>query len=275
MPEDVNQTESSPVEPEEQDAAPTVTGDEKADRPLQNHIAEFNRKYTKVERQQMEMNQRLDQIAQMLLSQHQIAQTPAPTPQDTDEMLWSRAQAGDRLAFEEYQRRIARREVQQDRTVNTRAQTVQAQMYALTQRYPVLNDSSHPLSQKTQYAYQLLVRSGYPASGETLLQAAMTAIADSPDLVADMHTKTATTRDAARRSATSLAQSGHTGATVRNEPAPAKDGVKLRAGEADLARRYGLSPDKAKAAKERFLERQAKGQSALGAVSGFVREDDF
>lgn len=276
MPEDV-QEESSASE-QVQDAAPAVTGEEKQqERPIQNVIGEYNRKMAKLQEDNRAMLQRLDAISQYLVAGQQQVQQAPPTAQDADEALWARAQAGDRLAFEEYQARIASRVYQKNQTVNTRAQTVQAQIMAITQKYPVMNDPQNPLTQTVQQAYQLMLRAGYTAGPETMLDAMKTAIAERPDLVSELYSQNAQTRNAARRSATSVAQSGQTGSTVRSEPAPAKDGVKVRPSEVALARRMGLDPDKAKKAKERFLKRQESGQSALGAVSSFVQDqaEDF
>jgi hypothetical protein len=253
--------------------AETVTQQAGDERPAKNYMAEYNRKMTKVERQQAEIAQRLDALAQLMIQQQTpVSQAQSPG-QDTEEQLWSRAQAGDRLAFDEYMVRKARREVQQDRSVSNRAQMVASQMAALMQKYPVLNDGSHPLTQTAQAAYQLLLRSGYPANQETLLEAAKTAIADRPDLVSDLYTQGTQAREGARRSSTSVAQAGQTGTSVRQDSAQPKNAVIMRPGEAEIARRMGIKdPQKAK---ERFLQRQKDGQSALGAVSGFVREDEF
>ena len=109
--EDVNEAASSSAEPETPDTG-TVTPDTKVDdRPAKNIIAEYNRKMTKVERQQAQMAEQLTAIGQFLAANHQQSAPPVPartTQQepDTDEILWARAQSGDRLAFEEYQRRI-------------------------------------------------------------------------------------------------------------------------------------------------------------------------
>lgn len=248
------------------------------DRPLKNLQAEFNRKFTKVERQNQQLAEQLTAIGQFLAANHQPQQAPAQRrteEPDTDENLWARAQTGDRLAFEEYQRRIAQREVQKERTVTGRDQMIQAQMQALYAKYPVFNDGNHPLTQTAQQAYQLLVRNGYPANQATLLEAAKTAIADRPDLVSDIYSQGAQAREGARRGNSNAAHSGQTGASVRrDEPTRSREGaVTVRPGEAAIAKRMGIKdPQKAK---ERFLERQKSGQSALGAVSGFVHEEDF
>ena len=82
------------------------------------------------------------------------------------------------------------------------------------------------------------------------------------------------TREGARRGAANSAQSGQTGTSLRrDEPRSREGAVTVRPGEAAIAKRMGIKdPQKAK---ERFLERQKSGQSALGAVSGFVHEEDF
>lgn len=267
----------------------TVKPDE--DRPIRNVKAEFDRKFTKVERQQQETNQRLDAIAQLLIqnqSQQQVArQTPiAANEPSTEEALWSRAQQGDRLAFDEYMALKARREVAQERTVTNRTQMVTGQMQALMQKYPVLNDGGHPLTQTAQQAYHLMVRSGYPANQETLLEAAKTAIAERPDLISEIYSQGAATREGARRSASNVAHGGQTGGTLRrDEPRGSKDAVTVKPGEVAIARRMlsgsKLHPEektpeqRAKGAKERFLARQNSGESRLGAVSGFVNAEDF
>lgn len=261
------------------------------DRPIRNVKAEFDRKFTKVERQQQETNQRLDAIAQLLIqnqSQQQVArQTPiAANEPSTEEALWSRAQQGDRLAFDEYMALKARREVAQERTVTNRTQMVTGQMQALMQKYPVLNDGGHPLTQTAQQAYHLMVRSGYPANQETLLEAAKTAIAERPDLISEIYSQGAATREGARRSASNVAHGGQTGGTLRrDEPRGSKDAVTVKPGEVAIARRMlsgsKLHPEektpeqRAKGAKERFLARQNSGESRLGAVSGFVNAEDF
>jgi hypothetical protein len=286
--EDVTQADPSTATVEVPDTGAVTPGD---DRPLKNYQAEFNRKMTKVERQQAEVTQRLDAIAQLLINQQaqqQVAQVAPPVQSagpETDEGLWARAQQGDRDAFDEYMARKARREVQQERSVANRGQLVASQMAALIGKYPVLNDGSHPLTQTAQAAYQLLIRSGYPAGQETLLEAAKTAIADRPDLVSDLYAQGAQAREGARRNSAQSAQSGQTGGSIRQDPPRAANAVTVRQGEVAIARRMlqgskqhpeeKTTEQRAKGAKERFLARQASGESRLGAVSGFVNGEDF
>ena len=286
--EDVDQAESSTAAEQQPDAGTVKPED---DRPIRNVKAEFDRKFTKVERQQMEVVQRLDALAQLLIqnqAQNAVTQPPARgAAPDEEELLWARAQQGDRLAFDEYMARKARREVAQERSASTRVQMVAGQFQALMQKYPILNDGSHPLTQTAQQAYNLMIRGGYPANQETLLEATKTAIAERPDLVSELYSQGAQAREGARRSASSVAHSGQTGGTLRrDEPRNSKgDAVTVKPGEVAIARRMlagsKLHPDektpeqRAAGAKKRFLERQNSGESRLGAVSGFVNAEEF
>lgn len=284
--EDVEQPEAS-AGTVEQNAEPGAVKPEGEERPIKNVQAEFNRKFTKVERQQMETNQRLDAIAQLLIAQQQPQQQVQPQQRqpDTEETLWARAQQGDRLAFDEYMAIKARREVQQERAVTTQQNTVAAQMQALLQKYPVFNDGNHELTQTAQAAYQLKVRNGEPANAQTLLNAALTAVADRPDLVSNLYAQGSQARESARRNASQSAQSGQMGASNRYEERKRTDAVTVKPGEVALAKRMlqgsknhpeEKTPEqRAKGAKERFLARQQSGESKLGAVSGFVNGDDF
>lgn len=262
---------SSPAEAAP-DTAP-VTAEQGSDRPEKNWVAEFKRK-------QERQAQQLDAVLQWIATQQQPQRvTPAPQPaaasgQVSDDDLWAAAQGGDRQAFELYQQRIADRRISEQLTAQNRQQLVMGQLNALVGRYPVLRDPSHPLTQTVNQAYALLVQQGYPTGQATLLEAAKTAIADRPDLVAELHTAGAQAREQSRRTATQTAQAGVTGASHRQDASPRQGNVRqITRDEAALARRMGVS-DPAKA-KERFLKRQEAGQSALGAVSGYINAEDL
>lgn len=285
--EDVEQADPSTVADKQQPDTGTVKPDG-TERPIKNVQAEFNRKFTKVERQQMETNQRLDAIAQLLIAQQQPqqhAQQAQQTGPVTDEQLWEQAKAGDRQAFDEYQGRIAERKIRQVTGQQQQQNTVAAQMQALINKYPVFNDGNHELTQTAQAAYQLMVRNGAPASQKTLLEAALTALADRPDLVSNLYAQGSQARESARRNASQSAHSGQMGGSLRQDAPRRTNGVTVKAGEVALARRMlqgsknhpeeKTAEQRAKGAKERFLARQESGESKLGAVSGFVNGDDF
>lgn len=227
-------------------------------------------------RRMKKLDERFDTMLQYIAAQQQAPRAESnrtgPIPANTTKQdLWSRAQQGDQDAFEQYQRIIAGEEYQSRQQTTGRQNLVEAQLNALSQKYPVLNDSSHPLTQKAQTAYQLLLNAGYPQGRATLLEAAKTAIADSPELVSEVYGQGAAAREQARRSGVRTAQSGVTGASYRNDPPRAQGNQKVTSAEADLAGRMlpynPRRPDektpeqRAAGAKKRFLQRQQEGTS--------------
>lgn len=257
------------VQAPEASAAPesvnSVSG--KPERPVENVRAEFERKFNKLQEQQAQMLQYMATLGR--------PQAPAqPVTKDlTDDELWAMAQGGDRAAFELWTDRRAERRVEQRMAINTQQQAVETQLRALTARYPVLNDPSNALTQTAHQAYTLLVQNGYPANRVTLLDAVKTAIAERPDLISEQYTQAARAQDQQRQSASRVAQSGQTGASHRASPAPSKDKLKVTPEEEALARRMGVKDPLG--AKKRFLERNEKGISSLGAVGAMVDPEAF
>lgn len=240
------------------------------ERPVENAVAEFNRKFRDV-------NQRLETVMQYLATAAQPTASRASSggSQDmSDDDLWRLAQQGDRQAFDLYMERRALRTSQSVVQSDRQARLIDAQLSSLGQMYPVLNDAQHALTQTVQQAYALLVGQGYPQTRATLLDATKTAIADRPDLVTELRQQAVGVRDQGRRSATQVAQAGQMGATSRPTPPPPSTRPKpITKEEQALAHRMGVKdPQKAK---ERFLQRQASGQSALGVVGHMVREEEL
>lgn len=238
--------------------------------------AEFNRKFGT-------LDDRLNTVVQYIASrdqQPQVQQAPPPSGnQDPMDQLWQRAQQGDKQAFDQWVTTRAAQTVQQQQHAQNEENVINGQMRILLQRYPALNDATNPLTQKANLAFQLMTRNGRPANIATLLDATKTAIADSPELVTQMHASTA--RERARRGAVNQ---GQMGAGYRDaEPGQLPAGRKLQVSPdaMKLARRMGMQGDdktvyeKALKAKQRFLERQDHGLSQLGAVAAMVREDEF
>ena len=203
---------SSPAPPEVAPAAAEPTPVQ--ERPIENLAAEMNRKFEKFQRQ-------MEAMSQYLASNQSRTPEPAAPKQDvTDDDLWRLAQQGDRNAFDVYMQRIASRTAQTQFQGARRESTVDAQLVALGQKYPVFNDGAHPLTQTVQMAYQLLLQQGYPVGKVTMLDAMKTAIADRPDLVADLQSQVGIAREGARQSASRVAQAGQMGAAHRESPAP-------------------------------------------------------
>jgi len=246
-------------------AEPGVTADSPpAGRTLENVVAEMHRRDSERQKQ-------LDSVLAWIGSQGAVRQAPpqaAPQPsqEPSNDDLWALAQNGDRQAFEALQRRIARQEVAQQYGQQSRATLVSSQLNALVTKYAALRDTSHPLTQTAQQAYALLLQAGHPAGAETLLEATLTAIADRPDLIVELYNQAPQAREQTRQSATTRAQAGVTGSTVRQTPTQAPQ-ARISTDEAKLASRMGTKDPKG--AKERFLKRQESGQSNLGAVGGF------
>jgi hypothetical protein len=188
---------------------------------------------------------------------------PVTDKQASDEELWELAKQGSREAFDLYMERIAERKAQAYSKVDRRTQFVESQLSGLAQRYPQLNDVSHPLAQAAASAYQMLVANGAAASRETLLEAVRTAIADRPDLVSEIHAKVQPRRQAAGQTGAAPQQASQSASAAKPQLSPK---------QRDLARRMGVTdPTKSM---ERFYKRQAEGQSALGAVASYVKEDE-
>lgn len=267
-------TDQDGVTPAESPAAPQEpvdTAQAPDDRPLKNIMAEFNRKFSK---QQDQINAVLTYLAsqtpQQQPAQMHVASRDGRT---TKEELFARAQQGDQGAFEQYQKLIADECIYQAQARQSQTAIIERQLQAIMARYPVLGDPSHPLRQTVDTAYALLVQNGYPATRATLLDAAKTAIADRPDLVSELHQSGAQAREGARRTASQFAQSGVTEASHRSTPAAPASKVRISDREARMAKDMGIT-DPAKA-KERFLQRQKDGQSNLGGIGAFVREEEL
>jgi len=253
-------------------ASSTAQGvpDSPTDRPVENWQREFQRR-------QQEQADKLEKVIMYLASGAQqpqgrkVDRQTAPEP-PTDEELWAQAQQGDRVAFEEYQGRIAERKIAQNSQASRKQQIVAGQLQAIVAKYPVLNNPQHPLAQTMNQAYQLLVSNGYAAGPETLLEAAKTAIADRPDLVSDLYTQNAQAREQVRQDSTRRAQSGVMSGSHRQSAPSGSAAPKISPEAADLARRMGVKdPDKAM---ERFRKRQAAGQSSFGSVAAFIPQED-
>lgn len=235
-----------------------------ADRPVQNIVGEFNRKIGS-------LSQKVDQLVTYIAQKEAAAAQPPPSQSGdktnlSDDDLWELAKQGDKTAFDLHQKRQAERVYNEKRGQENKAAMIEGQMRAIAAKYPVLANPQHPLAQTAQMAYTLLLKRGYPQGAETLLEATKTAIADRPDIIADLHSQVPRAREQARQSA--VRHTG-TGASYRqDEPRPQ---IPVSEKEWELARRMGVT-DAAKA-KERFRQRQAEGKSSFGAVASSITEE--
>ena len=264
----VSSTEPTPQDPTAQVTSPAEDRVHQ-DRPVENLKAEFDRKYAKV---QERLDAALQHIA-ALRPQQPVTPVVTTATEPTDADLWSAAQQGDQRAFQVWTERIAERKARDIQQTQQRVNLVTAQLQALTQRYPVLNDGSHALTQTVQRAYQLLLSNGYPVGPATLLEAAKTAIADPPDLISELYTQTAQTRETTRATATSRSQSGVMGASSRADATPRHTPRAISPEKKALAERMGIKDPAA--AEARFFKRRADGRSHIGAVGSLLDTEDM
>ena len=226
------------------------------DRPWQNIKAEFDRKITKVERQLAEQNQYLAALA----AQRQAPPTSSPDHAYTEQELSTLWQQGSAEAGQELIARKVQREVAQAQAVQAQVQGIQAQVQALYRRYP-FGDAQHPLTQAALRAKQVLVGAGYQAQSlATDLEAMKLAIADNPELVAEIVKAPARTAEDVRRSS----RADVDGNRPRRERPPADKPAPLTEKERERAARMGVKdPDKVM---ERFEKRNAGGRSAVSPM---------
>ena len=257
--------ESSPESPTPDVAAPSAA----PERTSEQMFRELQRKMT-------EQKTQLDNLYGYLLTQAKPQPSVVTGQKElTDDELWTAAQGGDRDAFVVHQQRIAQREYAKAQQQQNQVNIIEGQLRALFGKYPTLRDASHPLTQHVNRAYQLYVKNGYPADKATMLEAAKTAIADHPELIAEMQ-GSLPAKEFARNSSAQRAQTGTTG--VAHNRTPGTSGKKLTVSpeELALARRMGLSPEKALKAKENFLKRHEAGQSQLSpSITAVVNQEEF
>ena len=233
------------------------------ERPWQNIKAEFDRKMTKIERQMAEQSQYLAAL---------VASRPAPAAQATDRAytdqelttLW---QQGSVEAGQELITRKVQREVAQAQAVQTQAQSIQAQVQALYRRYP-FGESQHPLTQAALRAKQVLVGAGYNAQAlSTDLEAMKLAIADNPEMVAEIVKAPARVAEDSRRSSRVDVDGNR---PRRDRPAADKP-APLTEKERERAIRMGVKdPDKVM---ERFEKRNASGRSAVSPMIAMMLKE--
>ena len=242
-----------------------------ADRPVQNVMGEFNRRFGAID-------QKLNALTGYLAEKEAAAaQPPPPSPKGTsfatmtDDELWDLAKAGNKEAFDAHQDRRSAQTYQRMRGHEQHQDLVTGQTQIIHQKYPVLANPQHPLTQTAQAAYHLLQKRGYPATPATYLEAVKTAVVDRPDLVTEMHTQGARAREGARR--VSAGNSGVTGATVRQDDPQTEGRIRVTPEQSAIAKRMNVKDPAA--AIGRFIKRQETGESRFGAVANSIPQEGF
>jgi hypothetical protein len=158
-------------------------------RPARNVVAEVNRKFTKIERQQEELRAQNAQILAALQQQMrpapaQVANTPTAGAEYTDEQLGQLAAAGNAEALQILVRRQTEKATATQMGQFTQAQTVQRALGELFSRYPMLReDPQHPLTQAVYAARNQYLQQGWHPGPATDLEAIKAAIVNAPHLV--------------------------------------------------------------------------------------------
>lgn len=263
--------ESSPATSEtpptpDSGAAPVSAGTGfPADRPVENVLAEWNRKFQGLE-------ERLGQVVGILVQQQQGGQAQAANAGYTDEQLYQLAAAGNTAAMQQLDQRREQRLTQTWQQQQHAQQTLALSLQQMLQRYPIFTDNTHPLTQAATAYKQRLIAAGAQDGPATILEAMRQAIIDHPELVP----RASETPELQRRVGAQAAAMVDGGQMNRRPPAPEpkKKAPQLTPELWKLAQRYGYT-DKAKAQKalENFERRQESGQSRLGLVGTFLREE--
>lgn len=255
------------------DADGTVTPSDPspAERPIENLRGEFSRKMGTLE-------QKFDQVIGYMAQQEAQKGQPPPAAVKgahttlSDDELWELAKAGDKAAFDAHQKRMTVQTYTEMKGADAHQNLVEGQIGILHQKYPVLGNPQHALTQTATAAFELLKRRGYAPNQATYLEAVKTAIADRPDLITEMHTQGARAREGARR--VSAGNSGVTGTTVRqDEPTQTAGNIRVTPEQAAIAKRMNIK-DPARAI-QNFIKRQETGESKFGAVASFVPQGEF
>lgn len=242
------------------------------DRPAKNVLAEMNRKYTKIERQNAEI------LAAFQSFQQQRAAPPPPAPAAgtgadySDEQLGQLAAAGNAEAIRLLVERHTQRATAAQMGQFTQTQTVARALGELFTRYPVLRDDpSHPLTQAVYTARNQFLASGWPPGPQTDLEAIKAAIVNAPHLVpAPPGTGP---QDLTRRAGVTAQQSME-GAASRRSPQPTQtqDGRPLDKTVLAIAQRMHVKDPQHSL--KRFMERNQAGRSTVSpTITQAVREE--
>lgn len=256
-------TDPNDPSPSSAAAVSAVDGDQIVeDRPLRNVIAELDRKNA----------QRFEELkATLFAAQSRAAAPPATQREYTDQELSQLAAAGDANAQLLLSDRLAARHAAEQARTMSQSQSEQASLAALFGRYPVLRDGSHALTSYATQVKNALLASGRPNDVSTVIEAIKTAIADNPDLAAQSAVRMASSAAPVPRATAPTAAAS---APASRRPAPAKAATALTDAQWELAKRYGYKTrEDAARAIERTKQRRSTGQSGLGAVRAFIREE--
>lgn len=273
--EEIPESAPDPVPAETTEAEPVETMPLAPDnRPERNVLAEMNRKYTKIERQQQEI------LAALQAALQQRTPAPAPVVQQaaagseySDEQLSQLAAAANPEAIRLLIQRQTERATQAQFSQFSQTQTVQRALGELIARYPMLrDDQSHPLTQAVYAARNQFLASGWAPGAQTDLEAIKAAIVNAPHLAQTPQGGSMT--EPTRRAGVTAQQSMEGAASRRSPQSGQTQAVKPLSKEvAGIAKRMGIKDPQNSL--KRFMDRQQTGRSTVSpAVQQAVREHE-
>jgi hypothetical protein len=226
------------------------------DRPARNVLAEMQRKYTKIERQNSELLSALQGL------QHAPAPAPVQGAEYTDEQLAQLAAAGNSEAIQVLVSRQTQRATGAQFAHLQQVSSVQQALGHLFTRYPMLQqDPGHPLTQAVYQARQHFLANGWQPGLLTDLEAIKAAIVSAPHLTAPGIGGGDTTR----RAGVAAQQSIDGAASRRSPQAAATAAVRpLNRRVAGIAQRMNVKDPQG--ALKRFEARQAAGRSSVSPM---------
>jgi len=266
--ETVEQPDPVPVEDEIQ-AAPEETLPLPDDRPAKNALAEMQRKYTKIERQNAEILAAMQAMAQ----QQQTRQAPPQVPgqEYSDEQLGQLAAAGNAEAIRLLVERQTTRQTNHQFNQMAQMQTLQQALQQVFARYPMLrNDPNHPSTQAVYQARQAFLASGWRPGLQTDLEAIKAAIVNAPHLFT---ASGPAPQDTTRRAGVTAQQSMEGAASRRSPQSRETQPVRpLDKKVAGIAQRMDVKDPQGSI--KRFLERQQGNRSTVSPIiQQAVREE--
>jgi hypothetical protein len=263
--------DAAPVEEQEVTETPIALAPD--NRPPQNVLGEVNRKYTKIERQMLELQQQNAEMMNLLRTQQQRPQA-APVQQTgaeySDDQLATLQSQGNAEAARILSQRFAEREAEKKFSAWQQTQAVQNGVAQLMGKYPQLHDNQDPLTQAVYQARQTFLSSGWTPGAATDLEAIKAAILNAPHLVKQ---PSAARPDMPRQSAVTAQQSMDGSAPRRSPQQGRAQGPALTPRQAELAKRYGVKDPQG--AIKRFADRRQAGTSVLNPnLESTVREQE-
>ncbi len=242
------------------------------DRPAKNVLAEMNRKYTKIERQNADILAAIQSFQQQRAASAPVAPSPVSGSEYTDEQLGQLAAAGNAEAIRIMVERQTQRATQAQFSQFAQTQTVTRALGELFTRYPMLRDDpAHPLTQAVYTARNQFLASGWQPGPQTDLEAIKAAIVNAPHLVPAP--SGAVPLDTTRRAGVTAQQSME-GAAPRRSPQSGQTAVvkPLDKKVAGIAQRMDVKDPQGSL--KRFMERQSGNRSTVSPViSQAVREE--